>query len=614
MVKTTGRTRERFRMQAIILAAGMGKRLGRLTGSNTKFMVEVNGITLAERMLSQLDSKGLSRIVIVAGYEGQKLKDYIGKLGIKTPVLFVDNTVYDKTNNIYSLALAKEYLCSEDTLLFEADIIFEDQVLDMLINDPRETLAIVDKYEAWMDGTCVKLDENDRITGFIAKDEFCFDESGEYYKTVNLYKFGREFSQNYYVPFLEAYLEEMGENEYYEQVLKVIAALEEPGIQAMRLSGQRWYEIDDVQDLDIAESLFAADDDRLKLIKERYGGYWRYPKMRDFCYLINPYFPTKRMTDEMKANFEVLISQYPSGMKVNSLLAGKCFGINSENIVAGNGASELIRSLLQQFRGRTGFVKPTFDEYPNRYDEDKSVYFCSGNPDCSYSADDLMHFIDEQDIDNLVIVNPDNPGGNYICKNDIIRLVKYCKEKDIRLVTDESFSDFSDEENATLLEQDFIEENIHLYVVKSISKAYGVPGLRLGVLASGDTEMINSIKKEVSIWNINSFAEFFMQIIGKYRKDYDESLVKLKTERKRFTEELKKIRGIHVIPSQADFVMVRTDAGSEQLTKALLLKYNILVKDLSEKMQGQNYLRFAIRNTEENDLLLQALRNESEGT
>ena len=109
-------------MQAIILAAGMGKRLKQLTQNNTKCMVKVNGVPLINRTLNQLEQHNLSRIVIVTGYEGQKLREHIEGLHIKTPVVFIDNPVYDRTNNIYSLFLAKDYLLKEDTLLLESDI------------------------------------------------------------------------------------------------------------------------------------------------------------------------------------------------------------------------------------------------------------------------------------------------------------------------------------------------------------------------------------------------------------------------------------------------------------------------------------------------------------
>ena len=598
-------------MQALILAAGMGKRLKDLTKNNTKCMVKVNGVTLIERMLRQIEKQNVSRIVIVVGYEGQKLIDYIGTLDIKTPVTFIDNPIYDKTNNIYSLALAKEWLCKEDTLLFESDLIFEDAVLDILVNDPRDTLALVDKFESWMDGTCLKLSKDDKITSFVSKKEFRFADIDEYYKIVNISKFSKDFSEKYYVPFLDAYQKALGQNQYYEEVLKVITILDVPRIRARRLEGQLWYEIDDIQDLDIAESIFAEDpDEKVALITGRYGGYWRYPKMKDFCYLVNPYFPPQKLLNEIKANFETLISEYPSGMRVNSLVAAKNFNVHEENIIVGNGAAELIKSLMAQFTGKTGFIRPTFEEYPHRYDTSDSVSLVPENKDYSYTADDVMNFFEGSGVSQIVIVNPDNPSGNYIPKKDLLRLIEWTKGKGMKLVIDESFVDFADEEDSTLIDLDLLAANTHLYVMKSISKSYGVPGLRLGVLASGDVDTVARMKKDVAIWNINSFAEFYMQIEEKYKKYYAEALVKIRAERARFVSELSKINGIRVIPSQANFIMAElTDVEPKELLKALLFKHQLLIKDLSSKTGGK-YIRIAVRNTEDNDMLVAALKEE----
>ena len=284
-------------MQAIILAAGLGKRLKELTRDNTKCMVKVNGVTLIERLLRQLEKQNLSRIVIVIGYKGQKLQDHVNQLDINTQIVYVNNPIYEKTNNIYSLSLAKDWLRREDTLLFESDSIFEDGVIESLIQDPRDTLALVDKYESWMEGTCFKLSENDDIEEFIPNKRFKFSEINSYYKTVNIYKFSKFFSETHYIPFLEAYQKALGENEYYEQVLHVITMLDNPGIKAKRLNGEAWYEIDDAQDLDIASSIFIEDDKKVDLLAGRYGGYWRYPSLLDFCYLVNPYFPPQKMLD-----------------------------------------------------------------------------------------------------------------------------------------------------------------------------------------------------------------------------------------------------------------------------------------------------------------------------
>lgn len=600
-------------MQALILAAGMGRRLKELTQNNTKCMVKVNGVTLIERMLHQIERQHVSRIIMVVGYEGQKLIDYIGTLHIATPIEYIENPIYDRTNNIYSLALAKDWLCREDTLLFESDLIFEDAVLDELVSDPRETLALVDKYESWMDGTCVKLGEDDSIEAFVPGRKFKFDEIPQYYKTVNIYKFSRSFSQTHYVPFLDAYQTALGRNEYYEQVLRVITMLDEPEIRAKRLSGQRWYEIDDIQDLDIAESIFTPDEDeQVRLLQGRYGGYWRYPKLKDFCYLANPYFPTERMKNEIRANFDTLLTEHPSGMRVNSLLAAKNFGVHQENILPGNGASELIKSLMGYLGGMTGFIRPTFDEYPNRYDRSMSVEFWPDNRDYAYTADDIIGHFSGKEIQNLVVVNPDNPSGNYMPRADMLRLVRWTGENGIRLVVDETFADFADETENSLIEQEILEKYPHLYIIKSLSKACGVPGLRLGILASGDQQMIARMKKDVVIWNINSFAEFFLQIQEKYQKDYRAAAASVRMERERFQKQLAELPGIRVIPSQASFVMVEVEKGIQpkDLLRNLLVRHQMLVKELTTKKNGRNYLRFAIRGQNDDDLLIAAMKEE----
>ena len=315
-------------MQAIILAAGMGRRLGELTRDNTKCMVAVNGVRLIDRLLGQLSGQQLERVIIVVGYKGQELKDYIGhRYDDVLKIEYVENPVYDKTNNIYSLALAKAQLQEDDTLLIESDLIFSERLIPMIVDDPRPNLALVAKYESWMDGTMVTIDKDNNIVSFVPKKAFKWENIDQYYKTVNIYKFSKEFSKQKYVPFLEAYSKAMGNNEYYEQVLRVITLVDSVDLKALPIGGEKWYEIDDVQDLDIAETIFAKGDEMLHRFNYRYGGHWRFPKMLDYCYLVNPYFPTQQMKNELRANFDRLLTEYPSGMMVMQLLAGKYFGV-----------------------------------------------------------------------------------------------------------------------------------------------------------------------------------------------------------------------------------------------------------------------------------------------
>lgn len=605
-------------MQAIILAAGMGRRLGEFTSDNTKCMLEVNGVRLIDRMLNQLIGLNLSRIVIVIGYKGENLKNHILKNHPLAPVEFVANKVFDRTNNIYSLWLAREYMIEEETLLLESDLIFEDAVLREAVDSPYKNCALISKYETWMDGTMVRIDSENNILNFIPKKSFNYNETSEYYKTVNVYKFSTDFAINHYLPFLDAYIQTVGENEYYEQVLRVLTLIDNEVIKALPITGLKWYEIDDVQDLRIAEVIFAEPELRLKRLQHSYGGYWRYPYLLDFCYLVNPYYPSQRMIDEMKANFESLLRDYPSGMGVNSLLAAKYFWLKHDYVVVGNGAAELIKSLMGRLEGKIGIIYPTFEEYPNRLNPDRIVGYYASAPDFRYTAKEVIDYFSEKRVDNLVIVNPDNPSGNFIDIEGLNLLADWADEQGIRLIIDESFVDFANNgERATLLDNSFLELHPTMAIMKSISKSYGVPGLRLGILASADRELIEFMRKDVGIWNINSFAEFYLQIYGKYENDYVKACRMIRNERNRLYDELQKVDYLRVIPSEANYFLCEVVGGmtSHELTLRLLTKHNILIKDCSTKegfeSANAQYVRIAVRDRIENDLLIKKLKKES---
>ena len=574
-------------------------------------MLKVNGMRLIDRTLDCLAALNLNRVVIVVGYNGDKVVEYVGNNYKGTDIVYVNNPVYDKTNNIYSLFLARDFMVEDDTLLLESDLIYERSVVEKLLADPRPDLALVDKYESWMDGTVVTLDEDQNIVNFLNKEKFRYSDIADYYKTVNIYKFSREFSTSQYVPFLNAYCTALGRNEYYEQVLRVITLLGNTTLKALPLSGEKWYEIDDIQDLDIAEGMFAESSEaQWRAVSGRYGGYWRYPHMKDFCYLVNPYFPPQRLLDAIKASFDTIIREYPSGMSVNSLLAAKNFNVHQDNIVVGNGAAELIKDLMENIVGNVGVARPTFEEYPNRRDAEKVVWFTPDNDDFHYSAADLMDFYADKEISALLLINPDNPSGNYIAQDEVMRLVEWTKQRGIMLVYDESFMDFADD-NYTMMRQDFMEQYPHVVILKSISKSYGVPGLRLGVLASGNVELVRGVKKGVAIWNINSFAEFYMQIYEKYANDYAVACRLFKEERELFRQGLSRISYLRVVPSEANYFLceVTSQYSSRELAIRLMKDYNILIKDCSSKkaFDGRNYIRLAIRDRADDQMLVDAL-------
>ena len=293
-------------MQALILAAGMGKRLGKYTSDNTKCMLNINGKTLIERTIEALLDAGVKKLIVVVGYKGQNVKNFLLH-DCKNPrikemeLLFIDNPIYDKTNNIYSLFLAIDELAKNDTILLESDLIYDPKLIKRIVNNPKKNLVSVAKYKQWMDGTVVKLGAKNNITEFIEKKSFNYHDIKQYYKTVNIYKLSKNFINKEFIPFLRAYIESYGENEYYELVLKIIAHISRSDLKALDVSDLAWYEIDDAQDLDIASCLFSEGAEKLTNYQKRYGGYWRFDHLLDYCYLVNPYYPTQDLLN--KFNF-----------------------------------------------------------------------------------------------------------------------------------------------------------------------------------------------------------------------------------------------------------------------------------------------------------------------
>lgn len=354
----------------------------------------------------------------------------------------------------------------------------------------------------------------------------------------------------------------------------------------------------------------------IKLLKQyysRYGGFWVYPDMLDYCYLVNPYFNRSKIIDEMQENFRILVSEYPAGMAVNSQLASECWGIKPEYIIPGNGAAELIKALMENLEGKVGVVRPTFEEYPNRLPDERVITFVPQNETFRYSADDLIRFFGKHRVENLLLINPDNPSGNFVPVEGIHKVAQWCEDNGILFILDESFVDFSvGYEQNTFLHDEILEKYPHMCVMKSISKSYGVPGLRLGILCSANEALIAKTKKQVSIWNINSFAEFFMQIYPKYREDYKLACDQFIQAREDFEEELKKIPYIKVMPSQANyfFLEVLPPYKPKELCAILLKKYNILASACLAKkgIEPNRYMRIAVRNHGDNAKFIQALK------
>jgi histidinol-phosphate/aromatic aminotransferase/cobyric acid decarboxylase-like protein/choline kinase len=591
----------------------MGKRLGDLTRRSTKCMVPVNDKRLIDYTMEALLRAGIRRFVFVVGHGAEELEQVLASTYPDVEFVFVLNPDYAKTNNIYSLFLARAEMEKDDSLLLESDIIFEQGILDDCVGHPSPNVAVVAKLQPWMDGTVTKLDEKGAISCFVSKNDMISAELDQYYKTVNIYKLSRTFCRDKFFPFLQVYIQAKGLNEYYEEVLKVLTFIDRGGIQASEVGAKLWYEIDDLQDLEIAGALFAGEAGKLKAFQRRYGGYWRFPALKDYCYLVNPFFPTPRFLEDMTREFLPLLTSYPSGQSIQNLLAAKMFGCSPSQILVGNGASELIKGLMPECPAPLALPVPTFDEYRACAPAGSVLPIHPQSGAFSYTADELAEFCAARKVKTLILINPDNPSGNFIPKPEVLALLDRLEALGTRLVFDESFADFIDGTDAhSLIDPDILARRPGLVAVKSISKSYGVPGIRLGIIASGDAALLARVRARLSIWNINSFGEQFFQAIPKSKADFRHACRLIAEERDLFFGLLGTIPFLKPVPSKANYILCEVTAPwtPTRLAQTLLSRSWIFIKDCTGKIgfEDKACVRLTVRDRKDNAALIAALR------
>lgn len=595
-------------MQALMLAAGKGSRLQEKTKNNTKCMLPVNDIKLIDRAIATLKEANIDKLILVVGYKRDNLMEYLGdeKNGVK--IEYIVNELYDTTNSIYSFCLASDKMLEDDTILLESDLIFDSEVITSLATNGHPDSVVCAPFERWMDGTVLSVDNNDIVEQFIAKSSMNWSSIADIYKTVNIYKFSPKFMKDIYIPYLKAYVEIHGNNSYYEAVFSALPNVTNLELHAHILKNEKWYEIDDAQDYDIASIIFAPIEQKLKMLQHRFGGYWRFPNIVDFNLLVNPHFPTKEMYAEMQGSFEVLMSEYPSRQSIVNMLAAKMFKVSEDKILVANGSAEFINIGLDILDIKKMLIPyPTFNEYPNRTNAEIIRYHPSG---FKTNVDEIIENAKEEKPEAILIISPDNPSGYHINYDEIIKLADFTKENDIIFIFDESFADFAEENRRfTLIDNGIMDKYQNMIIIKSIGKSYGVAGARIGVMSTSNNELISEIQKRLSIWNLNSFAEYFLQIIGKYQDEYIAGCNSIVKERNRMIEELRNIDFLKVYESQANYVLVEViEKYTNEELAIKLLEDNIFIKVLEkEGLEKNKFIRLAIRDKKDNDMLISKL-------
>lgn len=357
---------------------------------------------------------------------------------------------------------------------------------------------------------------------------------------------------------------------------------------------------------------YTTQEEKYEYISKQHGGYYRHD-FTDHAYLYNLYFPPKAVFSHLKANINNLVLNYPMAQTALSELVGDIINQPTERITVGNGGAEIIKILSGSLAKKLIVPVPSFNEYANAAPEGRVVEFPLDFPSFELDVDKFADEAIKVGADIAVVVTPNNPTSLLVPKADLIRLSEKLKPSKCMLIIDESFLDFAENKEQISLEQD-IAKYPNMAILKSMSKAYGICGLRIGYLLTANTDLVASVRKGVHIWNINGFAEEFLRILPKYKQEFENSCKVVKVDRDAFYKKLCTIEGITVFKPDANYIYCRlpNDALSgPEVTKRLFIKYNIYIKHNVGKTQpdADRYIRIASRTKEENATLIDALKD-----
>jgi histidinol-phosphate/aromatic aminotransferase/cobyric acid decarboxylase-like protein/CTP:phosphocholine cytidylyltransferase-like protein len=596
--------------RAIILAAGSGQRLRPLTDEVPKCLVPVDGEPILHRTLRALAEQGLQEAVVVIGHQAERVVKSVGDRFCGLEIEYVRANQYRTTNNVYSLWEARGY-CDEDVLLIEGDVVAEPEVIRRLLEVSGNAMAVA-PYRNCHSGTVVRQSEDARVISMVLGSEQGPDfDYTDAYKTVNIYRFGGRFIRERYVPAIGAQIAAGNVGIYYESVLADLIRDGQADFVAVDVGDRLWYEIDDHSDLDAAEYLFAPPLERLERVQELHGGYWRYD-FTDHCYLYNLYFPPEEMLAQFSRDMRDIITSYPVGQGELARLVSNWTGIEPGSIAVANGASELIKILGRGYASSISIPVPSFNEYESVIDSSLVQRFLLDEATFDLDVEEFAAATIRAGARAAVVVTPNNPTSLSVPRPALLYLAERLRRHGCRLIVDESFIEFSAAGPAETLEKD-LDDHPNVILIKSMSKVFGIAGLRLGYLASADRRVVGDVRRELPIWNINGLGEAFLRSLCRFRREFFESCERVKADRDQLYRDLLTVPGLQPFRPDANFVFCRIEEPGltgPDLVRGLFVGHNILIKDCAGKSmrEGERYVRIASRRPEENARLVEALR------
>lgn len=330
-------------------------------------------------------------------------------------------------------------------------------------------------------------------------------------------------------------------------------------------------------------------------------------KIIDFSSNINPFLVESM--DKIVASGVENLQKYPDikYRRLRKNIAGY-LGVDDSYIIPGNGATEIIYLLMRNLSGRLAIVNPTFSEYRkgakiaglNMVD-----FIMDWKKDFELDLYEIYKRKDE--FDSIFICNPNNPDGSV---RDIKRLLEFAEKEGKLLIVDETFIEFADSEKEISL-VNMVESSKNLFIIRAVTKFFGIPGIRLGYGISSNRELLQKMYDEKEPWTINSFADSASDFIFNEDEYIRKSKEYFSKERICMINEINKIDGIKAFNSDANFILVRFENRNVLDVKENLLKRaGLLIRDASNFIGlDSSFARVAIKNHEQNIVLVDALRS-----
>ena len=340
-------------------------------------------------------------------------------------------------------------------------------------------------------------------------------------------------------------------------------------------------------------------------------GYQKARDIVDFCFIANPYYPTREMLEDLQKNLPNLIKSYPSSnpfMSQQNL--AQVLHVDPERLLIGNGATELIALIDMTLIDRIGVPIPTFGEYIEKMKDMRNAELYPLDPDNRYQLrlDDYLAWAQERKLACLLVINPGNPTGQFIPLDEMVEFLQ--KAHDLELViVDESFIDFSGDPVPSLLP--LADQFTNLLIVRSMSKHCGVPGLRLGYCYSANLYILNRLRRFLPTWNLNTLAQYFLSLLPDSDDVYHRCRKRLIGDVFSLYESLCTIPALDVYPTGANFVLfkIRNGMTATELQTRLLVEHEMYVRDCSNKLgMDAFHVRVASQGGEKDARLAEALR------